>query len=204
MTTAKEITFVSPDQGEEAARAGLYGLLASLFCAPPAQELIDTIASSDVQGESPLESAWMELALACRRTSSEKAREEYESLFLGVGKPEVMLYGSYYLSGFLMEKPLAALRSDLSKLGLERPESVIESEDHIASLCEVMRFLIVADDPMCANLAAQKEFFAAHVQPWVSELCAAIRAHPHAHFYAPVSKLAQAFFEVEALAFDMA
>src|SRR3569832_2393292 len=115
MTTAKEITFVSPDQGEEAARAGLYGLLASLFCVPPAQELIDTIASSDVQGESPLESAWMELALACRRTSSEKTREEYESLFLGVGKPEVMLYGSGGGAGGGGGGPRAAGRGEGAK-----------------------------------------------------------------------------------------
>lgn len=203
MTTAQPLKFESPDQGEETARADLYGLLATLFYAPPSQELLTVIASAQTQGKSQLESAWSELSVTCKAAEPESVREEYERLFIGVGKPEVMLYGSYYLSGFLMEKPLAELRTDLAKLGLQRADAMSESEDHIAALCEVMRYLIASDDAVHANLATQKQFFANHMQSWVLEMCAAVAAHPDARFYAPVAHLARSFFEVEMQAFDM-
>jgi TorA maturation chaperone TorD len=203
MTTAQPLKFETPDQGEETARADLYGLLATLFCAPPSQALIDTIASAQAEGNGILERTWAELAAVCKLARAEPVREEYDQLFIGVGKPEVMLYGSYYLSGFLMEKPLAALRTDLANLGLQRSESVVESEDHIATLCEVMRYLIASDDAVHANIATQKKFFADHMQAWVGDLCTALEAHPNAKFYLPVSHLARCFFEVEMQAFDM-
>jgi TorA maturation chaperone TorD len=103
-----------------------------------------------------------------------------------------------------MEKPLAALREDLVRLGLQRDEQVPESEDHISALCEVMRYLIASDDALHANLATQKQFFADHLQPWVVQMCDAILAYPQAGFYAAVAQLAKSFFEVEMQAFDMA
>jgi TorA maturation chaperone TorD len=204
MTTAEPLKFESPDQGEEAARADLYGLLATLLCAPPSQALLDTIASAQDQGTGVLEQAWADLVKAGRGANAEAVREEYEQLFIGVGKPEVMLYGSYYISGFLMEKPLAALRTDLARLGLQRADAVVESEDHIAALCEVMRYLIASDDVLHANLATQKKFFGDHMQMWVTSLCTALEGHPQVNFYLPVARLARCFFEVEMQAFDMA
>jgi TorA maturation chaperone TorD len=204
MTTAQPLKFEAPDQGEETARADLYGLLATLFYGPPSQALLDTIASAQTEGDSVLERAWANLSVLCRTAQAEPVRDEYERLFIGVGKPDVMLYGSFYLSGFLMEKPLAELRSDLARLGLQRAESMTESEDHIAALCEVMRYLITADDPTHANIATQKRFFADHMQAWVMDMCAAIAAHPGAKFYLAVAHLARSFFEVEMQAFDMA
>ncbi|WP_151632096.1 TorD/DmsD family molecular chaperone [Noviherbaspirillum aerium] len=204
MTTAQALKFEAPDQGEETARADLYGLLAALFYAPPPAELLAAIAASPEEGDGILQQAWRDLAAACRQADAESLRELYESLFIGVGKPELMLYGSFYLSGFLMEKPLAALRADLDRLGLQRDEQVPESEDHIAALCEVMRYLIASDDALHANLATQKQFFADHLQPWVIQMCDAILAYPQAGFYAAVAQLAKSFFEVEMQAFDMA
>jgi hypothetical protein len=119
-------------------------------------------------------------------TDDEVARE-YAALFGGVGKPEVYLFGSHYLSGFLNEKPLARLRTDLAALGLARDEAMPETEDHIAYLCEVMRYLIAGEDVAVANLARQSEFFATHLQPWVTALCDAIAAHPKARFYAALA-----------------
>lgn len=203
MSSSQPIKFESADRGEETARADLYGLLATLYAAPPSQDLIDTIASARSEGEGVLERAWAGLVAACREADAESLRDEYESLFIGVGKPEVMLYGSYYLSGFLMEKPLAALRTDLAALGLERDASVAESEDHIAMLCEVMRYLIASNEIAPVGIAGQKRFFATHLQPWVMPLCEAIAAHPDARFYRVVTGLAQTFFEVEMQAFDM-
>jgi len=204
MTTAQPLTFEAPDQGEETARADLYGLLASLFYAPPPQAMLDAIAAAGNEGDGVLQQAWKDVTAACVAASAEQVREEYEALFIGVGKPDVILYGSYYLAGFMMEKPLAALRTDLARLGLERDQQVTESEDHIATLCEVMRYLIASDDALHANIATQKQFFGQHLQPWAQQLCEAIEAHPQAAFYAPVARLAKTFFEVEMQAFDMA
>jgi len=203
MTTPQTLAFEAPDHGEEAARAALYGVLASLFYAPPSQDMLDALAGSRADGDSELERSWNDLAEACGQAQRDAVRDEYEMLFIGVGKPEILLYGSYYLSGFLMEKPLAALRADLDRLGLERAEPLTESEDHVAALCETMRCLIVSDDPLLSGLSTQKEFFGAYLQPWAGAMCDALRAHPHARFYARVAKLAHAFFEVEAQAFDM-
>lgn len=179
-------------------------MLATLFCAPPSQHLLDDIAAASVPGDGVLEQAWTELTTACAAADAEAAREEYEQLFIGVGKPDVLLYGSYYLSGFMMEKPLAALRTDLATLGLQRPESVVESEDHIAILCEVMRHLITSDEGARCDVKTQKVFFETHMQSWVADMCAAIEAHVHANFYRRVARLAARFFEVEMQAFDMA
>ena len=208
-TTTQAMKFERPDQGEEVARADLYGVLASLFSMPASQQLLGLIAASDTDGDAVLESAWSDLVHACKSADQETVREEYEHLFIGVGKPEVMLYGSYYLAGFLMEKPLALLRSDLQALGIERMQSVVESEDHIGTLCEVMRYLIASVDvaPGVADavtLETQRTFFADHMQQWVLRACDAIDAHPDADFYCHVSRLARAYFEVEMLAFDMA
>jgi|SRR6478672_4806463 len=204
MTSAQPLTFEAPDRGEETARADLYGLLATLFYAPPSQALLDTIGSARSEGDGILERAWAELSVSCKLARAESVREEYEALFIGVGKPEVMLYGSFYLSGFLMEKPLAALRTELANLGLQRDERIPESEDHVAALCEVMRYLIASDDPLHANIATQKQFFGAHLQPWVLQMCDAVAAHPQTRFYGKVAQLAKSFFEVEMQAFDMA
>jgi TorA maturation chaperone TorD len=204
MTTAQPLKFESPDQGEETARADLYGLLATLFYAPPAQELLNTIASAQADGDGILERAWADLSVSCKTAQAESVRDEYERLFIGVGKPDVMLYGSYYLSGFMMEKPLAELRTDLAKMGLQRADAMSESEDHVAALCEVMRYLIASDDIVHANVETQRQFFANHMQPWVLAMCEAVAAHPESRFYTSVANLARSFFEVEMQAFDMA
>jgi TorA maturation chaperone TorD len=140
---------------------------------------------------------------AARAQSAPAIREEYEALFVGVGRPEVHLYGSHYLCGFLNDKPLAALRDDLAALGLGRSETMPETEDHIAYLCEVMRYLIAGDDAAVCNLARQQAFFARHLQPWVVALCDAIEAQPNARFYAALAAFTRAFMQVEAQAFDL-
>lgn len=203
MTSTQSIKFESQDQGEETARADVYGLLATLLYAPPAQGLLDTIGYAPAEGASILEQAWADLVAACKTAQQENVREEYEQLFVGVGRPEVMLYGSFYLSGFLMEKPLAELRTDLAALGLQRSDNVVESEDHLASLCEVMRYLIASDDVVHANLAAQEKFFNTHMRAWILDCCKAMEISANAHFYKRVAGLARVFFEVEMQAFDM-
>ncbi len=191
---------------EEIARAEVYGLLAALYYAPPSPPLLSQLRVAVTVAPAAggfLEESWGELVAQARALSDVDIDNEYDSLFGGVGKPEVYLYGSHYLSGFLNEKPLVALRHDLAELGLTRDATVSETEDHIACLCEVMRYLIAGEDGAMANLARQRDFFTSHIQPWVMTLCDALVAHPKARFYAALAAFTRAFVSVEAQGFDM-
>ncbi len=200
------LSFASPDDGEELARAEIYGLLAQLFYAPPPAALYAqfqvAVTVAPVAGAF-LERSWGELVAAARRIELGATEREYDALFQGIGKPEIFLYGSFYLAGKLNEKPLVALRQSLAGLGLERSAGIGETEDHISSLCEVMRYLIAGEDAATANLAVQKRFFDAHLRAWVETLCATMEAHPGADFYRALAGFARAFFAVEAQAFDL-
>ena len=191
---------------EETARAEIYGVLAQLFYAPPSPELLAALRVAVT--EAPMEGAflqepWQQLVAAARAQSDAAVAAEFDALFGGVGKPEVMVFGSHYLSGFLNEKPLAQLRSDLLRLGLGRDEAMPETEDHIAYLCEVMRYLIAGDDAAVCNLTTQQRFFADHLQPWVPQLCDALQAHTRARFYAALGQFLRAFLSVETQGFDL-
>src|SRR6218665_2363564 len=204
MSTDKNTEAAQLAQGtldEETARAEVYGLLAALYYAPPTAELFEQlrVAATEAPAEGGfLEEPWRALVSAARDLDLALATTEYHALFGGVGKPEIYLFGSHYLSGFLNEKPLAKLRTDLSALGLARDEAMRETEDHVACICEVMRYLIAGDDVEVANLTKQREFFSAHVQPWVPAMCEALAVHPKARFYRALAGFTQAFVSVEA------
>ncbi len=204
---AQPLLFSSPqDESEELARAEVYGLLAQLFYAPPTDELYQQLQVAVTEAPARgafLEASFGELVGAARRLPLSAVHDEYATLFQGIGKPEVFLYGSYYLAGALNEKPLVALRDDLAALGLTRDAAMAETEDHIAYLCEVMRVLIAGDDLSVSNLASQQKFYRAHLRPWVAALHEAIAAHPAADFYRAAAHFARDFFEVESQAFDM-
>ena len=191
---------------EEIARAEMYGLLASLFYQPPGEDLLAQLQAAVTEAPEQggfLEEPWRELVAQARGMTAAQVAQEYNALFGGVGKPEVYLYGSHYLSGFLNEKPLVQLRDDLAALGLARDANMPETEDHVAYLLEVMRYLIAGDDVAVCNLTQQSAFFSQHLQPWVSRLCQALAAHPRAVFYARLAALAEAFSSVEAQGFDL-
>jgi TorA maturation chaperone TorD len=190
---------------EETARSELYGLLAVLYYAPPTANLIAQlrVAVTEAPAGAFLEEPWHGLIAAARALSDEAIQAEHDSLFGGIGKPEVYLYGSHFLSGFLNEKPLVKLRTELDALGLTRDDSMSETEDHFAYLCEVMRYLIAGEDVAVANLTRQREFFSTHMQPWVLTMCDDLQKHPKAKFYAAVAQLTRAFMDVEAQGFDM-
>lgn len=191
---------------EETARAELYGLLALLYYAPPPAELIAQlrVAATDAPAAGAfLEEPWRALVGVARAMSEQDIQGEYNTLFGGIGKPEVYLYGSHFMSGFLNEKPLARLRTELAQLGLARDDNMSETEDHLAYLCEVMRYLIAGEDVAVANLTRQRDFFANHMQPWVLTLCDELQKHPRARFYAALAELTRAFMGVEAQGFDM-
>lgn len=192
---------------EETARAELYGLIAELFYLPLRPELLAQLRLAPTQAPEAggyLEEPWQQLVGMARDIDDASIEHEYQTLFGGVGKPEVFLYASHYLSGFLNEKPLAQLRQDLAQLGLGRDDATMsDTEDHLAFVLEVMRFLVAGEDASVSNLTQQSRFFAAHVQTWVPALCDALAAHPQARFYAVLSSLLRAFISVESQGFDL-
>jgi len=193
-------------EAEELQRAELYGLLARLWLEAPDEALMAEfrVAVTEApQAGGFLQEPWQQLVGALRATTVDQARAEHDALFHGVGKPEVFAYGSYYLSGFLNEKPLAALRTDLAALGLDRDRDRLETEDHVSFVLEVMRYLIAGEDASLCNLEQQRRFFRAHVQTWLEALCDAVEAHPRAHTWRAVAAMTRAFVQVETQAFDM-
>jgi TorA maturation chaperone TorD len=205
-TDSNDAQLVQGGLDEETARAEVYGLLAALYYAPPGADLLEQlrVAATEAPAEGGfLEEPWRGLVAAARDMDLTAITSEYNALFGGVGKPEVYLFGSHYLTGFLNEKPLAQLRTDLAALGLARDEALPETEDHIAYLCEVMRYLIAGDDVAVANLTRQREFFVDHVQPWVNQLSEALEGNPRARFYAALAGFTRAFISVEQQGFDM-
>ena len=205
--TTAALRFAAPDDGsEELARAELYGLLAQLWLAPPDDALLQQfrVAVTEApQAGALLEQPWGELVAVLRDSSVASAQAEFDALFQGVGKPEVIAYGSFYLSGYLNEQPLAQLRADLAALGLARDGERLETEDHVAYVLEVMRYLIAGDDLTVCNLEQQRRFFRSHLQPWVERLCDAVVAQPRARVWAALAGLTRAFIQIETQAFDL-
>ena len=195
-----------PDDSEELARAEVYGLLAAFFAGPPSAEIYGQLQVAATEAPTAgafLETSFGELVAASRRLSLEAVHAEHDALFIGVGKPEVLPYASYFVAGALNQKPLVALRDELRLIGLERDAALALTEDHLACLCEVMRYLIAGDDLGVANLAAQQRFFTAHLRGWSDALWDALEAHPRADFYRAVAAFGRDFFGVEGQAFDM-
>jgi TorA maturation chaperone TorD len=209
MNTAstQSLQFSHPDDGEELQRAELYGLLARLWLGPPDPALLQQFAVAVTQAPEQgafLEEPWQQLVAAMRETTPAQARTEFETLFVGPGKADVFLYGSYHLTGALNERPLIDLRTDLAALGLANDGAEGETEDHVAFVFEVMRYLIAGDDVAVCNLEQQRRFFRAHVQPWVgTSLCDAVDQHPNARLYAAVARFTRAFLAVETQGFDL-
>ena len=191
---------------EEMARAEVYGLLSQLWYAAPADELLQALRVAVTAAPATgafLEEPWRDVVAAARQLSHEQIAREHDALFGGIGKPEVYLFGSHYLSGFLNEKPLARLRTDLAALALTRDEDSPDTEDHVSYVMEVMRFLIAGDDVALCNLTRQREFFTVHMQPWVPALCDAVIMHPRAAFYARLAAFTRSFMDVEAQGFEL-
>jgi hypothetical protein len=199
------------DEGlpEDLARADLYGLIARLFHQAPDQELLNQIAASIPDGEevqaedAPLAKVWHSVVEVAKNNPAKAWHEEFDLNFISVGRPNIILNGSFYMAGHLNEKPLVEIRRSLETFGLESAEEVTETEDHISALCEVMRYLIAGDDVEISNLTNQRVFFNSHIRPWYDELCDAIENIPEMHLYQPVAALAREFLAIEGQSFDM-
>lgn len=200
------IEFAARGDAEEVGRAELYGLLSRLWLAPPDAALLEQFRVAVTEAPEPgghLEQPWQDLVAAMRATRVEEAAAEFTTLFQGVGKPEVFVFGSFYLAGALNDRPLAELRTDLQALGLGRDEGRLETEDHVAFVLEVMRYLIAGDDAAVCNLEQQRRFFRSHMQSWLGRLCAATEAHPRAQLWGAVARFTSAFIDVETQGFDL-
>lgn len=185
-----------PIAEEQARRAGMYSVLAALLRDAPGKDVLDFVAQleSDVEthkGELPL--ALTMLALASRHSSAESLRDEYHALFIGLGRGELVPYGSWYQTGFLMEKPLGLLRADLARLGFERADDVHEPEDHIAALCEVMALLIQDQVP----IEQQTRFFNSHIGNWAETFFTDLAEARSSVFYKSVARFGASFLSLE-------
>jgi TorA maturation chaperone TorD len=186
---------------EDQARADFYAVLAALFADAPDAALLHRIGSVTplpAAESASLPEAWNRLVDACRAMDAEAARQEYVDLFVGTGRSEVNLHASHWIAGFMMEKPLVALRDDLARLGLGRLPRSNLVEDHVAALFEAMRRLIEGGEGEApASIDKQKGFFEAHIAPWIFDCCNAIKCSSLANFYVRVAEFTEIFMTIE-------
>jgi TorA maturation chaperone TorD len=187
---------------EDALRADMYDFLASLLRKEPTDELIDKISELDGD-ETPIGSACLTLAHLAKTMDKGLIRNEYVEMFIGVGRGEVLPFASYYLTGFLNDKPLSNLRADMADIGIVRVKGVKEPEDHIASLFDIMSGLIRGRFGRIFSTAEQADFFNKHIEPWAGLLMRDIEAAKTGLFYAPVGSIGKSFLEIESAAFSM-
>jgi TorA maturation chaperone TorD len=187
-------------EDEQRYRASAYALLAGLLRAAPDQALLDYVSGLSPEGNDPGDDQADELGLAMSSLAAAACgrdpallEEEYNSLFIGVGKGEVVPYGSWYMTGFLMEQPLSDLRDDLRTLGFERSENTHEPEDHAAALFEVFSVIISE----ASGLPQQQVFFKTHMQPWLERFFADLGEARSADFYRNVAQFGAAFLKLE-------
>ena len=181
-------------------RAAEYGLLSLLLGKAPSADTLSRLAA--LKGDaSELGMAHVELAAAASGCDDRAVSKEFFALFVGVGRGDLLPYASYYLTGFLHERPLARVREDLDRLGIERAGPSREPEDHIAILLEVMAGLARGD--FVADFAEQARFFERHLKPWASRMFADLEMSQSAHFYRAVGRVGRVFMELESEAFTL-
>ena len=184
----------------DAARAAEYALLAVLLARAPDAEMLGRLAR--LRGDaSPLGLAHAALGEAAAATTVERAEREYFDLFIGIGRGELLPYGSYYLTGFLNERPLARLREELARLRIERAEGNAEPEDHAAILCEIMAGIVGGKFETPAG--ADRALFEQHVAPWLGRFFADLERADAADLYRRIGALGRLFISIESEAFAL-
>ena len=182
------------ESSDQARRAAFYSLLAGLLRnAPDADVLAYCLSLDTTDQKSELGAAINTLVLAAKHSDPQRLKEEFHELFIGLGRGELVPYGSWYQTGFLMERPLGQLRADLAKLGFERSDDVHEPEDHIAALMEVMAMLIYEGAPQ----DQQRLFFETHISSWAKDFMKDLSVAETATFYRSVARLGSAFVAIE-------
>lgn len=174
-------------------RAQHWALIATLLVRAPDQALLRRLATL-AGDDTALGAARGALAAAAAAADAGAVAEEFHDLFVGLGRGELLPYASYYLTGFLNERPLARLRGEMQRLGIARAEGVAEPEDHIATLAEIMAGLVRGDIGEAADAG---RFFARHVAPWAATFFSDLEAAGHARFYRAVGRLGSVFVAIE-------
>lgn len=187
---------------EDILRANIYAFLARALARAPDSAFMDE-ASSLTGDDSPIGQGFAALVKVAGRLDLDTVEREYHDLFIGVGRGELLPYASYYLTGFLNEKPLAKLRNTMSDLGIERDPDIVEPEDHVAAIFDMMAGLIGGAFGEPADLTIQKSFFDTHVQSWATYFFRDLESADTSVFYAPVGTIGKAFLEIEAMGFTM-
>ncbi len=200
-TSEKHATSFQPHE-EDVLRASLYAFLGRILSQSPTSEVLE-LAQSFSGDDTGLGKAFDDLAKVAQNTSVETAEREYLDLFVGLSRGELLPYSSYYLTGFLNEKPLAKLRNTISVMGIERSDEVKEPEDHIAALCDMMAGLITGRFDAPATLEVQKKFFADHIGNWASHFFEDLEKAEYSSFYKPVGRIGKEFMIIEATSFGM-
>lgn len=191
-----------PVAEEDRLRADLYNFLGLILSGPPDQMLLDQCAA--LEGDNTdLGQGFVSLSKLAQQSKPKGVETEYNRLFIGLGRGELLPYASYYLTGFLNEKPLALLRQDMVARGLERADNVFEPEDNIASLMEMMGAMIAGRFNSAATLEQQKTFFNKHIAPWAGHFFSDLEGAKNSVFFAPIGKIGRAFMDVEAEAYRL-
>lgn len=199
VANAGPVADVSP---EDLLRADMYDFLSAFLARPPSGILLTQAAK--LQGDdTEIGVGIAALARLAERMDPRDAQSEYNALFIGLGRGELIPHGSYYLTGFLNEKPLARLRADMARIGIEREEDVFEPEDSIASVCEMMSGLIRGRFGAPATISEQKTFFEAHLAPWAELFFKDLETAEASVIYAPIGTIGRAFTNIEQNAFRM-
>jgi TorA maturation chaperone TorD len=191
-----------PIDETDQSRCNVYRLLARLLREPPDASLLSVLTQM-TGDESELGTAIADLAAAAATTSLADSRDEYSVLFIGLGRGLLTPFGSYYLTGFMHEKPLARLRNDMRPLGIARNDDVKDPEDHVAALMEMMAGLIDGSFGAAQPVAVQKSFFQGHVGSWAPHFYTDLEACTSARFFKPVGRIGRLFMAIEQDAFEM-
>jgi len=199
MTDAATLPDISQD---DRLRADLYNYLGLILAGPPDQMLLDQTAAL-TGDDTALGQAIQGLARVARVSKPKAVQIEFNALFIGLGRGELLPYASYYLTGFLNEKPLANLRATMANFGMTRAGDVFEPEDNIASLMEMMAGIIVGRFGRAASLQEQHQFFNAHIGTWAAHYFADLQAAKSSVLYASVGAVGAAFMEIEREAFRL-
>lgn len=199
MTGAVEQTVIAE---EDLLRARLYRLLARFLARPPSRD--DLVLAAAMSGDqSDLGKAVQALSKVAAHQSEDGVAQEFHDLFIGLGRGELLPYGSYYLTGFLHEKPLANLRRDMAALGIGRDDSSCEPEDHIAALMDMMAGLIEGGFGAPADIATQKKFFDDHIGSWAKHFFRELEGAKSSVLYATLGQVGRVFMEIEEVAFSI-
>ena len=187
---------------EDKIRSDMYCFLSGVLQREPSDDLIR--GYNDLEGDkSDIGKAFSILSDLSEKVSPSDIRNEYQNLFIGVGRGELLPFGSFYITGFLHDKPLASIRRDLNAMGIKRGDDFKEPEDHIACLCEIMSGMIIGEYGKYFSVPEQKSFFTKHIQPWAEHFFTDLEGAKTAIFFSPVGTIGKLFMRIEEDAFEM-